>query len=236
MISMGKKSFVSSLFFMRQLLMLGAVLIGIPLSSCATLYHAEAIEGWVVDAETGKPLEGVIIVAHWEIKHGISSVPIAQVQILETVTDRNGRYFFPAWGPKTISTTGYMGGNSPRILLFKPGYKSAGFTNVYSETYGTSTFFYNRKTLKLERFNGALSEYARDLDRLSDSLFGLGYRHGDPCNWKSFPKMLAALDRQESEFRRAGVVQGTVISELEAVDSQLRAAGCGSVNEFLTKQ
>lgn len=213
------------------LCLLVAVLAWLPLSGCATVYHAEAIEGWVVDAETNEPLEGVIIVANWELRHPISAAPIAQVQIYETVTDRNGRYSFPAWGPKAVATSGYMGGNSPGLWLFKPGYKARGYSNLYSETMGTTSFFYNKKTLKLERFTGTPAEYAEDLSMLSSDLWGIGHAHGDPCGWKSFPKMLRALDSQEAEFRRAGVVQGTVVSGLRSNDANLRAAGCGSVDE-----
>lgn len=222
---------------MKQLLT-ALVLAWLPLSGCATTYHAEAIEGWVVDAETGKPLEGVIIVAHWELKGGLEGgVPIAQLQIFETVTDSNGRYFFPAWGPKVIPPTGELQGDSPGLLLFKSGYRSQRFVNFYWQTYGTSTFFYNKKTLKLERFKGTLAEYAESLSSLSSTLwvtgFDVGYYSGDYCGWKSFPRMLRALNQLEAEFRAARVVQGTVVTSLKSNDKILKEKGCGSIFEVL---
>jgi hypothetical protein len=211
-----------------------------PLSGCATVYHAEAIEGSVVDAETGKPLEGVIIVAHWELKGGLEGgTPIAELQIFETVTDSNGRYYFPSWGPKLIPPTGQLQGDSPGLMLFKPGYRAGGFSNLYSETYGTSTFFYNKKMLKLERFKGTPAEYAEHLSSLSSSLekvgYSVGYESGDWCGWKSFPRMLRALDKLEAEFRAAGVRQGTVVSFLRTNEARVREKGCGSVSELLNK-
>ena len=226
--------------FVKRLVIFATAFLWLPLTGCATVYHAEAIEGWVVDAETGKPLEGVIIVAHWELKGGLEGgIPIAELQILETVTDANGRYFFPAWGPTVIPPTGYLGGDSPGLMLFKSGYRSRGFSNLYSETYGTSTFFYNKKTLKLERFRGTPAEYAEHLSSLSSSLekvgYRVGYESGDWCGWKSFPRMLRALDKLEVEFRAAGVRQGTVVSFLKTNEARVREKGCGSVSELLNK-
>mgnify|MGYP001302911465 CR=1 FL=1 len=224
--------------FVRCLLVLGAVLPWLPLAGCATLYRAEAIEGWVVDAESGKPLEGVILVAHWEVKGGLEGgVPIAELQILETVTDSNGRYYFPAWGPKLILPTGQLEGNSPGLLLFKSGYRSQRFPNFYWQTYGTSVFYYDKKTLKLERFKGTLAEYAHDLGSLSSTLWIAGYDvgrySGDYCGWKSFPRMLRALSQLDVEFRMVRGAPETVAAMLTSNDKILKEKGCGSVFEVL---
>ena len=73
------------------------------LGGCTILpgaYQAEPIEGWVVDAETGKPLEGVNIAASWELMSGgMAVIPVGSIMLMETVTDVKGRYAFPAWGP-----------------------------------------------------------------------------------------------------------------------------------------
>ncbi len=217
---------------LTRLLVLCAALLTIPMGGCAT-YRAEAIEGWVVDAETNKPLEGVNVVANWDIENSINGRPIEQVQIFETVTDQNGRYSFPAWGPKVILTMGNKGGNSPRLLLFKSGYRAGGFPNFYWQTYGTSTFFYNKKTLKLERFKGALQDYERSLNSLNSSLWMVGHDGGAPCGWESFPQMLKAIDAQYAEFRRAGGNPSSVVGSLRANDANLKAANCGSINELL---
>src|SRR5437879_13266059 len=98
---------------------LGALLLGLLLSACHSLtffYSAEAIEGLVVDAETSKPLEGVIAVGHWRLNGGFEGgTPIGELQILEAVTDPNGRYSFPAWGP-TFASAGYLDECSPKIF------------------------------------------------------------------------------------------------------------------------
>ncbi len=220
--------------FIKQLLIAALAFASFSISGCAAIYRAEAIEGWVVDAETGKPLDGVIIVANWELRGGLEAgIPVEQLQIFETVTDQNGRYSFPAWGPKLAKNIGILKGNSPGILLFKPGYKFGGHSNVYWQTYGTEKFFWNKKTLKLQPFKGTPAEYAKDLRSLNSSLWGIGHENGEPCGWQSFPRMLSALDTQYAEFRRVGVASGSVVSRLRANDSDLRSAGCKSIDDVV---
>ena len=205
------------------------------LSACGFIYHAEAIEGRVADSETGKPLEGVIVVAHWQLKGGFEGgTPIGELQILETATDSSGRYYFPAWGPR-FAFNGSLKSESPEVLMFKSGYKFLGLSNQWYEGRDGSKFDYNMKTVRLERFKGTPSDYAADLARLSDSLFRAGSRYDSLCIWKSFPKMLVALNNQEIKFQQAGVPTAMLVSQLKVVESQLKAANC-SVNDFLANQ
>jgi hypothetical protein len=38
------------------------------LSACGSPYYtADPIEAWVVDAETGKPIEGAVVTANWQL-------------------------------------------------------------------------------------------------------------------------------------------------------------------------
>ena len=207
------------------------------LSACGFMYHAEAIEGRVMDSQTEKPLEGVIVVAHWQLMGGFEGgVPIKQLQIFEATTDQNGRYQFPAWGPK-FAVIGHLGSQSPRILMFKPGYKYLGLDNQWYEGRDSSKFDYNKKTVKLDPFKGTPAKYAEHLSSLSSSLwsigFDIGYHSGDYCGWRSFPQMLRALNRLEAEFRSARVVEGTVVSSFKSNDKILKEKGCGSILEVI---
>lgn len=86
--------------------MLG-VLVTVALMFCTTAYAqltftAEAINGEVVDEETGQPLAGVIIVAKWTVDESLVGRNNDLLNVLETVTDKDGNYNFPTWGPKLI--------------------------------------------------------------------------------------------------------------------------------------
>jgi hypothetical protein len=208
-----------------------------PLPALAFIYFAQSIEGWVTDAESGKPLEGVIVVAHWQLKGGFEGgVPVRQLQIFETVTDQNGRYHFPGWGPK-FALSGHLKSESPGILLFKPGYRYLALGNEWYSGKDLSKSDWNGKTVKLERFKGSLGDYAEHLSSLSGSLesvgYGTGRESGDWCGWQSFPRMLRALDTLEGEFRAAGVRQGTVVSFLRNNEARIKQRGCASVSELL---
>jgi len=204
------------------------------------IYRADSIEGWVVDAGTGKPLEGVIVVANWELEGGFEGgVPIDELQIYETVTDERGRYYFPKWGPK-FALFGKLQDVSPGLLFFKRGYRYLALGNEWHTGMDTTKSDWNGKTVKLERFVGTLAQYADSLDNLSSTLENVGHNvadsGGDPCGWKQFPRILRELDRLESEFRQAGVVKGTVVSFLKANDDLLQRKGCGSILDLLATQ
>jgi len=220
-------------------LALGVGLLWAPLTACSSIpfvYSADAIEGWVADAETSKPLEGVIVVAHWRLKGGFEGgTPIRELQIFESVTDHSGRYSFLAWGPK-FSLSGYLGDESPGILLFKPGYKFQRLMNDPYMNTDASRSQWNKKTVKLEPFTGTLEQYSQHLFLLNDDLwisgFAVGHHSGDFCGWKSFPNMLRAMDKLDEKLKP---LARTVVSRLRSNDAQLRAAGCGTVTELIGK-
>jgi len=226
----------------RPFLTLAAALLCLPLSACSAMtffYSAEAIEGWVVDAETGKPLEGVIVVAHWRLKGGFEGgTPIRELQIFESVTDRDGRYAFPAWGPR-FALSGHLTHETPEILLFKQGYKFQSLGNNWYPGVDTTRSEWNGKTVKLERFNGTLVEYAQHLRGLNNDLwtagFAVGYLAGDFCGWKSFPNMLKAMDELEEKLKPLRLMHRTVAAQLRDADPVLRSLSCGPVSDLLGK-
>jgi hypothetical protein len=83
-------------FFRFHYLLLLALII--PLQACAT-YSAKDIHGQVVDDATGAPLDGVVIVAQWLLERSMVGDNNALLKVMETVSDKNGNYTFPAWGP-----------------------------------------------------------------------------------------------------------------------------------------
>lgn len=148
-------------------LALSPVLLG--MSGYPSKYSAEAIEARVIDADTKQPLEGVIVTANWELEDSTfgGNVPVGQLMVMEAVTDKNGRFYFPPWGPKKPPKGG-LRNKDPQLLLFKPGYRSRGLVNefrdyMYEEPIRRSEW--NGKTIELKKFTGTSEEWLRMLER-----------------------------------------------------------------------
>jgi hypothetical protein len=195
-------------------------------------YSAEAIEAWVVDEDTGEPLEGVIVTANWELKGWHTDLP-GQMRVMETVTDATGRFSFPAWGPKPRPPEGYLSYKDPQLLLFKSGYKYLGLANRLTVKINLSPLRcsdWHGQTIKLKKFEGSLEEYAKHLDFLDDYL-EFAFRHDD-CSWKHIPRMLVAMHLEKMRFKEKGV-PNYFLSSLENRAHSANAAKCSSLLEFL---
>lgn len=108
----------------------------LPLTACALgslKYSAEPIEARVVDAETKQPLEGVIITANWQLEEGTfgGNVQTGQLNVMETTTDKEGRFRFHGWGPLKVEK-GHLVNRDPQLILFKSGYEYLRLVNEYS--------------------------------------------------------------------------------------------------------
>jgi hypothetical protein len=220
---------------MKQTLLVFTLICLLPLQACSMTYRAEPIEAWVVDTETGQPIDGVVVTANWELEIGTvgGNVPVGQILVIETVTDEKGRLYFPAWGPKTapaempnpMKSPPHLVNRDPQLLLFKSGYKWRGLENSYSADYNKGSLRksdWNGKTVKLEKFRGTLKEYYTHLDRMP-----LANLIQD-CGWKEIPRMLIAISRQSDVFRQNGV------PELYSIDRYIptNVSKCGSPQEF----
>lgn len=221
-----------SVFSKLRFLFFAAMLL--PLQSCAFYYKAEPIVAWVVDAETKQPLEGVIVVAHWQLEGGLEGGDrVGQVMIMETVTDAKGRFYFPGWGPKPRSLKGSLKTHSPEVLLFKSGYKYRSLVNRH--TYKTRTgdiknplrSDWDGKTIDMGRFVGESQEYSRYLS------FLMGYLRfiEDDCNWKKTPSLILELQKQVDVFRGEGIVTDLYSVEYLPM-SKSDVLKCGSVVDF----
>ena len=173
---------------------------GIPAS-----YTARPISGRVVDATTGQPLEGVIIVAQWILYDtGVGGQnPRGRLEVLETLTGPDGSYAFPGWGPKPNPVTidkehGYiccfLTYRDPELDFFKPGYRSRTVQNQRESHSSVRTSDWDGKTIELELFKDSRRKRARELDSLQGNL---GW--GD-LDWRTCPRMVLAIEEERLRF------------------------------------
>ena len=146
---------------MIALLRLFAVVaMAVAFAGCGSPYYStDSIEAWVVDADTGKPIEGAVVTANWQlVSFGLDSGgrKLRQLAVTETRTDKNGRFFVPGIIRPNI-TFDELGEEDPQILIFKSGYQYFRVVNNYPtgrESPGAHRTSWARgKTIKLEKDN-----------------------------------------------------------------------------------
>jgi len=213
----------------------------LPLCACAKKYSAEPISAQVVDADTKEPIEGVVVVAAWELKGGLEGGNFEGVMtVMETVTDQSGHFHFAGWGPKGKPSyirwyeDARLKSESPEFFLFKSGYRAGTFlnaTNMKKQANDPSvqTSDWNGQTVPLKKFEGTLKGYAKDLGHLNTELWAAMRRK---CTWTQVPLMIEALQRQTQIFEAARIDIETFYDDLVSNESSIASDGC-SVKAFL---
>ena len=196
-------------------------------------YSADPITGTVVDADTKQPLAGVNVLASWTAYGGglEGGNLTGHAMVLEAVTDENGKFSLPGWGPKRLNFSGLIRNNEPLLVLFKSGYKAQGWSNsdaMHPAPHHMQSEW-NGKTLELKKFEGSADEYAQDLSLFLGSLIE-SFAMPEECNLKAIPKFLLALDQQHQEFAR----QHTKIN-VRSVNglSESYRRKCGSLEQYV---
>ena len=196
----------------------------------------------MVDAETSQPVEGVVVVAHWQLEGGLEGGNnLGQMMVMEAVTDPMGKFSFPAWGPRKVpSGYSWVDNNArlklmaPEMLFFKSGYEYQRLSNDFNEKNVKGDLDvplksdWNGKTIRMVKFKGGLKEYAGHLGFLSTSFESI---LSEKCGWKNVPMMIIAVDQQSKSFRERGINELPSIESLEARYKNSKS-NCGSVTEF----
>ena len=241
-------------YFLPAVVLLVLMFLVARLAAEMRVFSSPCIEGVIVDAESGEPLEGVVVTASWMlIPEAWTSVPIKTLHAAETVTDHLGQYVIPGWGPK--SEPHGMLRDEPNIRFFKPGYMPLVIKNnsvyhpglegdtehkikehVTHHDGSTGTYMYEPEehqvklgeklhTFKLERFEGTDAEYAKLLrDKYVGSLRDM--TGGRTCEWKQLPITFTTLHKLTISLQLPKHIPLYLVSYLGGQDR------CGSAEEY----
>ena len=112
------------------------------------LYIGEPLSGQVVDSLTLEPVSEVVVQIYCDVWHptwnmGSKTVALHQAR---AVTDKNGRFEFPKWGPEPAFRWYQLSSDEMGTSFIKPGYKvrfggRGGGTYLESETTRPPIFF-----------------------------------------------------------------------------------------------
>lgn len=181
-------------------------------TAAPTVYSADPIEVKVNDAATGMPIEGVNVVAAWELRGGFEyGSAVGYVNILETATDKDGRFQFPGWGPR-IALNGKVRLNAPLMLMFKNGYRMAilsnnGRTGVDAAPELKSDW--NGKVITLKRFDGTSAQYKETMEYPMVLL--LNFERNGKMN--QIPQFMCSLAQERTRLQAVGVPDAFYSSE-----------------------
>ena len=177
------------------------------LQGCGDLYYTAApIEAWVVDADTGAPIEGAVVTANWQmVAFGFDTGgrKKGQLEVMETVTDKNGRFHFPGFTKINLSGNA-LGEADPQILIFKPGYRHLRATNLYPIGEEESQGPRRRSPiiglrLKMQPAGHDVKKYAHDLGFLGSDLSSFADRRDIVGR---IPQMIHALECERLRLRK----------------------------------
>jgi len=171
-------------------------------------YSAAPIAAQVVDSETGEPIPGVVVLAHWELRGGGHGQSKGELMILETKTDADGRFSFPAWGPKTVwDPDARLWDADPAMTLLKQGYAPRTVLNSQAvgpidTTRSLRTSRWDGKRIEIKNLHGdeKAAAQAFDLDEIR-RLVG----SGTDCEWKEMPLTVAYVLREGPRLRSLGL-------------------------------
>lgn len=215
---------------MRALLLFWLACSGAFLPSYADplVYFAKDIRGQVVDDVSGEPLEGVIIVAQWELVREVIPFLVNEsygdtLKIIEVVSDKEGKYLIPGWGPIPRPLFFHLEEGDPSIEFFKSGYYPNGASNEVRSQYSRNSIRrsqWDGKTVRLRKFSGQPQEYIEQDGRFKNEIkvtgtldeyaFKIRIMQGrlgwdkESDEWRNYPRLIIAM-KEECERLKAAM-------------------------------
>jgi hypothetical protein len=130
-------------------------------------YKSPEISAVVVDAYTGKPIEGASVYVHWGAlrpRGGLfsESSDARDLHVATASTGKDGTFTIPAWGPVGAARAWTFYDWDPAVSVTKPGYKVANKSNRYNQSRVTHDApYYGTVTLRLPTWAGDRIELER---------------------------------------------------------------------------
>lgn len=112
--------------------------------------ESSGISGTVVDAETGKPIEGAVVLVEWTRQCGIGDKHTESIKVVENITDKSGKF--------RISGTLSPLVHSRNLTIYKKGYVAWSSRIIFPDYRNRTDFRWDDYyTFRLEHFK---SEYS----------------------------------------------------------------------------
>lgn len=120
------------------------------------------ITGIVVDAETGQPIEGAVILVEWTKQHGLGLTYTESYKVVEVVTDKNGKASIEGVSSPFVG--------APRVTIYKQGYVAWNNEFIFPDWKKRTDFKWeNNYVFKLKKFKSQYS-YVKHLGFIGSAI------------------------------------------------------------------
>lgn len=121
------------------------------------------ITGTVVDAETGQPIEGAVVLAEWSITKGLGLTYSKSYEVVEAVTDKEGKV--------TVSGLFNPLVNHPSVTVYRKGYVAWNNQYIFPDRKRRLDFKWsNDYVFRLEKFRPEYS-HIKHVNFIDDTIF-----------------------------------------------------------------
>ena len=179
------------------------------------IYFGASISGRVIDPVTRQGVAGAIVTAKWELFfHGLgdSGSTGTFLNANEAVTDSQGYFRIPGWGPRLAAPLTELDSKEPYLIVYKMGYAPRILKNKHDRHGPLSVSDWDGEEVTLSKFSGSNDDYALRIAMLTSVM------HLAPAStydWMKFPHLIVALlqtttrieDFVASSDRRSGLLR-----------------------------
>ncbi len=154
------------------------------------------ITGVVVDAETGQPIEGAVILVEWTQAKGLPGMSYTEsYKVVEVVTDKEGKASIEGVSNPMVS--------APRVTVYKKGYVAWNNEFIFPDWKKRTDFKWeNNYVFKLEKFKPEYS-FVKHTSFLSSAiLVGASEKKQQMFNAIRWEQLKASEERSEIQKKK----------------------------------
>lgn len=157
------------------------------------------ITGIVVDAETGQPIEGAVVLVNWSKTYGLGLTYSKTHEVFEALTDKDGKV--------TISGVYDPLVNPPSLTVYKKGYVAWNNEFIFPEWKRRTDFkWVNNYVFKLEKFKTEYS-YDKHTDFIASSIrVGASEKKQKMFNAIRWEQLKASEERSEKGRKNEQII------------------------------
>lgn len=151
------------------------------------------MNGSVIDAETGKPIEGAVVLVEWTKTKGIGLTHTESFKVVEVFTDKDGKFAVSGVSDPFV--------NAPDLTVYKKGYVCWNNKNIFPDYKQRSDFKWSYSyTVRIIKFNDKYSyndhvSFIRGSTRIS-------------LNHKAKTTMYHAFDWEDNLAQKERLIKG----------------------------